>query len=150
MSQPIILHYPASFSTTWLQHCIHNHTDKPGGGVGRDHHPSMWQVDTPLSPPSMLTFGWSADWCFMISTLTGEGLLWTGCSLADKGQVSSPSAALITRASSDPSPEKQPLGQSIVSNRVPAFRVTSPSLLLLLQPAHSPAQVQKLHPPTAF
>lgn len=35
MSQPIILHYPASFSTTWLQHCIHSHTDKRGGGWKR-------------------------------------------------------------------------------------------------------------------
>lgn len=34
------------------------------------------------------------------------------------------------RANSDPSPVEHQLGQSIVSNRVPAFRVTSPSLPL--------------------
>lgn len=66
----------------------------------------------------------------MTGTLIGVGLLWNGCSSADKGQVSSPSAALMGRANSDPSPVEHQLGQSIVSNRVPAFRVTSPSLPL--------------------
>lgn len=66
----------------------------------------------------------------MTGTLIRVGLLWNGCSSADKGQVSSPSAALMGRANSDPSPVEHQLGQSIVSNRVPAFRVTSPSLLL--------------------
>lgn len=55
-----------------------------------------------------------------------------GRSSADKGQVWSPSAALMGRAAADPSPVENQLGQSIVSNRVPAclpaFRVTSPSV----------------------
>lgn len=51
---------------------------------------------------------------------------------ADKGQVLDPSAAPYC----DPSPEEDLPGRSIVSDRVPAFTVTSPSLLLLQQPAH--------------
>lgn len=85
-----------------------------------------------LSNP-LLTPGCAAvNWGFMKDTLTGVGLLQNGCCSDDKGQVSVPSAALIGRANCDPSPMEHQLGQSIVSNRVPAFRVTSPSPLLLL------------------
>lgn len=68
-----------------------------------------------LTPGCVLLTG-----VFMTVTLIGVGLQCNGCSSADKGQVSSPSAALMGRANSDPSPVEHQLGQSIVSSRVPA------------------------------
>lgn len=96
--------------------------------------PPPIHVAGPSNP--LLTSDCAADCACMTGTLTGVGPLWNGCFSADKGQVSSPSAALMGRANSDPSPVEHQPGQSIVSNRAPAFRVTSPSLLPEEQPAH--------------
>lgn len=48
-----------------------------------------------------------------------KGWAFSGIGASDKGQVlAPPSAALMGRAQSDPSPEEHHQGQSIVSNRV--------------------------------
>lgn len=58
------------------------------------------------------------------------GTSWSAASAPQltKGQVSDPSAALMGRANCDPSPTDNQAGRSIVSSRVPVFRVTSPAL----------------------
>lgn len=89
-------------------------------------HPSMW-----WGPPIPLLTPGCAGFFFFFFYDRHADRGWPSvenrCSSVDKGQVSSPSAALMGRANSDPSPVEHQLGQSIVYYRVPAFRVTSPS-----------------------
>lgn len=89
-------------------------------------HPSI-HVAGPSNPPDNPWLYW-VFFFSMTGTLIGVGLLWKiGAPQLTKARFSSPSAALMGRANSDPSPVEHQLGQSIVSYRVPAFRVTSPS-----------------------